>query len=284
MHPARFTLACCFAFLLAGCAWNGPTNPSLSLSPDDAQAELKQMREAPRPLERPVIVIGGWGDVLGLPPSRLAKALRRATGDDRIHAIGMGWIMSFDDCRERVIRHVEEWYPSDDPEWTAEVDVVAFSMGGLVARDAARPADDGGEVRKRLRIARLFDISVPIRGAAWADVPPIGRLSHDMRSDSDFLKALAAAQRDATYETYHYVRLGDKVVGAANAAPPGQTAWWVSNRFPQQAHGHAYKDPRIIADIARRLRGEPAFATSPPAPLPDDTEETASLGAADAQP
>ena len=36
----------------------------------------------------------------------------------------------------------------------------------------------------------------------------------------------------------------------------------------QGAHLMASKDPRIVADIARRLRGEPPFATTPAEPLP----------------
>jgi hypothetical protein len=90
-----------------------------------------------------------------------------------------------------------------------------------------------------------------------------------MRHDSDFLGALAAARGDGAFEAFYYVRLDDAVVGEANAAPPGETAWWVPNRALQHSHVHAYKDPRIVADIARRLRGETPYATEPPAQLPE---------------
>jgi hypothetical protein len=36
----------------------------------------------------------------------------------------------------------------------------------------------------------------------------------------------------------------------------------------QDAHLMAMADPRIIADVARRLRGEPPLTSDPPEPLP----------------
>lgn len=279
---ARFVSLTLLFAALAGCGYGGPVNPSFPLAVDDAKAALEEMEDRPVRLERPVVVLGGWGDPLGIPPARLAKRLREVTGDDRVLAVGMGWISSFDACRDRVLRHVEERWPSEDPEWTTEVDVIGFSMGGLVAQDAARPADppppppeasrngdEQVEARKRLNIRRLFCLSVPIQGADWAELPTIDPLSKGMRRDSDFQKALAAARDSAKFEDYYYVRLDDEIVGEWNAAPPGETAWWVPNRALQQAHGHAYKDPRILADFARRLRGEPPYTTEPPAPLPE---------------
>jgi hypothetical protein len=70
------------------------------------------------------------------------------------------------------------------------------------------------------------------------------------------------------YPLYTYVRLGDKQVGEANAAPAGMTPWWVSNEDWDDAHGDARHDPRILADIARRLRGESPLALNPPALFP----------------
>ncbi len=55
---------------------------------------------------------------------------------------------------------------------------------------------------------------------------------------------------------------------AYNAAPDGQTPWWLPARAWSRSHTDAYRDPRIIADIARRLRGEEAYATEPVEPLP----------------
>jgi hypothetical protein len=66
------------------------------------------------------------------------------------------------------------------------------------------------------------------------------------------------------------VRRYDGWVGESNAAPPGwPAAWWVPNQPFQDAHIGCCTDPRIVADIARRLRGETPFTLNPPAPLPD---------------
>lgn len=253
--------------LLAACASKPPVNPSFDVSEKDAQADLKRMRRKPIQLDRPVVVIGGWGDPLGIPPSRVARQLRELTGDSRVIGVSMGGLVTFDGARNRTVAAVQRYFPSADPGATTEVDVIGFSMGGLVARDAARPPDEGSEAQRSLRIARLFTISTPHRGAASA-ILPMGPLVSDMKANSDFLKALADASRDATYVSHHYVRLGDSIVGPENAAPPGETAWWVASPALQTAHAHAYKDPRIMADIARRLRGEVPFSTHPPAALP----------------
>jgi hypothetical protein len=87
-----------------------------------------------------------------------------------------------------------------------------------------------------------------------------------MRPGSAFLARLDA--QEANYAIYSYVRLGDLLVGAENAAPPGRTPFWVSDRLFQPAHPAGAIDARVHADIARRLRGEPPFAQLPAAPLP----------------
>ena len=88
-----------------------------------------------------------------------------------------------------------------------------------------------------------------------------------MRTESEFLETLNAEEPD--YEIVPYARLGDEVVGASNAAPPGRNPWWVSRSWFFAHAGST--DMRILADIARRLRGEEPFAIDPPAPLPDQT-------------
>ena len=48
----------------------------------------------------------------------------------------------------------------------------------------------------------------------------------------------------------------------------GQRVWWVANDPLQSAHLGAFTDPRILADIARRLRDESPYTTYPPDHLP----------------
>ena len=71
-----------------------------------------------------------------------------------------------------------------------------------------------------------------------------------------------------TYPIYSYICLGDPIIGDANAAVPGETAWWVPDAPLTTPHTGAFFDPRIMADIARRLRDEPALAHFPPSTLP----------------
>jgi pimeloyl-ACP methyl ester carboxylesterase len=251
---------------LIGCG-TAPRNPSFDLPAADARRALREMRQSPRGLERPVVVLDGLG-----PPVAswlLADQVRRATGGDRRDFVGVTFVfsMSLDNCRRRVVDAVERHFPSDDPRFTREVDVVAMSMGGVVARYAAAP--EPAARGKRLRIARLFTISSPHVGAELAALPPVlGQLQLDLRERSPFLRALARREAEADYELYPYVRLGDCIVGDTNAAPAGVTPLWLPNLPLEDAHLAAWRDPRIMADIARRLRGERPFATDPPQPLP----------------
>ena len=105
-------------------------------------------------------------------------------------------------------------------------------------------------------------------GYVGVQVPTWDKRKIDMRPGSDFLAALDADRAPGDYELLAYTRLGDLIVGAENAAPPGEEAWWVANPPLSFAHLGAANDPRILADIARRLRGEEPISTSPPSPLP----------------
>lgn len=258
------------ALHLPGCAADKNVNPSFPLSIKQAKLELRTMHEEPVALQRPVIVLGGWGDLLGLPPAKLAKQLRHATGDERILSVGFGGCMTFDACRARLLERIEQAYPSPDPGWTTEVDVIGFSMGGIVARyaAAATPETDASGI-KRLRIANLYTISTPHRGALMATVIAPGSLATNMRPGSEFMQTLDENQEAADYPVTPYARLYDLTVGEFNAAPHNQNPYWVSPAPFTSPHRDAYKDPRIVADIARRLRGETAYTTEPASPLPN---------------
>jgi pimeloyl-ACP methyl ester carboxylesterase len=259
--------------MLTGCASQQEhPNPSFPLSVNEAQDEIRLMREAPVELRRPVVVLGGWGDLLGLPPAHLAKELRKATGDDRVIAIGFGGNVSFDGCRKRMLKQLEQAFPSESDGWTAEVDVIGFSMGGIVARYAALPPADeaeDAEPLRRLRIARLYTISTPHRGAAIAKVIAPGKLARDMKPGSEFLETLDEHLDADPYPVLSYTRLNDGIVGEGNTAPHGQEPYWIPPAPLSISHAQAYRDPRLIADLARRLRDEPPYTTDPPTPLPE---------------
>ena len=266
--------------VLAGCATQ--SNPSFPVTTAQAKAALHEMRGDPRPLERPVIIAAGLFDV-GMAVEQMAGTLRHVTGDD--HMVVTATFMSlttgsFDGCRDHLIEKVERAWGTTGTGETIEVDVIGFSMGGLVARHASRPRTDGGT---RLATRRLFTISTPHRGARMAGMPTFDDRTLDMRSGSEFLAELNDALPDADYTMYNYTRLGDWIVGAENAAPPGQTAWWVPTPPVSFSHLGAATDPRIMADIARRLRGEPPLTTEPPAPLSEDSDKAEITATTDSQ-
>jgi pimeloyl-ACP methyl ester carboxylesterase len=168
------------------------------------------------------------------------------------------------DLRRKLIEAVERRFPSEG-DTTTEVDVVAHSMGGLISRYAAAPSDDPAQP-KRLKIARLFTISTPHTGSNLAR-HGVTRFQKDLAPGSSFLKSIDAHYPDADYKLIPYVLLGDKFVGTANAAPPGQSPYWLPSRALVR-HPSAMSDRRFLADIARRLRDEEPFTRSPPATLP----------------
>jgi hypothetical protein len=274
MHRVRHPIICTLllttiiAGALSACSADSPSNPSFALSYGDANTALKEMAKQPKPLQRPVVILAGLWDP-GLATDHVADELRKVVDPSTlILEISFVGARDFDQCRDRVLDAVNEAAPSSDPDWTTAVDVVAISMGGLVARHAAGPRADDGQ---RLNIARLFTLSTPHRGAnlAWANLGD--RRIADMNGGSNFLLELDAELEGAEYEVLPYVRLGDSVVGVRNAAPQGRTAWWVQTPPFDMAHSRCAHDARILADIARRLRGEPAYATEPAAPLPYQT-------------
>jgi Palmitoyl protein thioesterase len=254
------------AVAVGGCGRSNVVNPSFAMTTDQARAELREMSGSPRAPERPIVVIGGLFDPLSIAVGTLAAELRAVMPEDApIIAIGMAGTQTMDDARQRVIDRVERSFPVTPGDTTREVDVVGFSLGGVVARDAAIPRS--GE--KSLRVKRLFTIASPHAGCVAANFPTFDEQIIAIRANSTFLNTINARPESlSAFRIYAYVRLGDDIVGPALAAPPGRVAWWVPNMPLSGAHGNANTDPRIIADIARRLRGEEPITTEPPAPLP----------------
>ncbi len=266
---------------LTACTADKPMNPSFTLTWAQAEQELHRMQENPVTLQRPVVVLNGWLDP-GLASHKLVSELKDCGIDAKFVQVAFFGASDFEQCRQRLLDAVQEELCKDGQKRTPRVDVVAFSMGGLVARYSALSAEQRAAVfgedeitddGRRLRIVRLFTISTPHRGARMAGWVPWDGLARAMRADSSMVAELNAVLPEQHYKLYPYVRLGDGIVGSVNAAPPGRYAWWVANPFLANAHLDAHKDPRIVTDIAARLRGEPPYATRPAAPLP--TEEDA---------
>jgi pimeloyl-ACP methyl ester carboxylesterase len=250
--------------LTAGCATT-TENPSFPVTVADAQTDLQRMRAEPKLPTRPIVILNGFGDP-GAGGAYVGGELRRELRDPQIICVSFLFCRSFDDCRRKVIDAVDSKWRSDDPTQTVEVDVIGLSMGGLVARYCAAESDADP---RRLKVHRLFTVSSPHQGATRAErLPKLLQMQVDMRPKSDFLRKLESAERDCNCEIFPYVRLEDEIVGEQYASPPNKQAWWVSKLPLQPAHIGAATDPRILADIIRRLRDETPLTTEPAAALP----------------
>ncbi len=256
--------------LLCGCQSAQQCNPSYQISRADAKAALAEMRDEPQPLERPLVILSGYLEP-GLGAGWMGVKVRKLVDDDRVLTIGYSFAGDMDAARATVVKAVNKAYPSDDPSLTVPVDVIGISMGGLIGRFAAMPVRDDPEA-PRLNVVRLFTLSSPHRGARLARLPIPHKLRRKMHVDSEFIAWINEADAERSYEVIPYVRLGDTTVGPENAAPEGQTPWWQPTPSFGSSHAGGTFDERFIADIMRRLRGEPTFTNPPPAPLPDEPE------------
>ncbi|MFM9957894.1 MAG: hypothetical protein ACKVZJ_07445 [Phycisphaerales bacterium] len=272
--------------IFSGCSADRPLNPSFPLTYDAAREDLRRMRANKVALARPVVVAAGIFDP-GAGSKWVGDVLREVTTTpEMVVSTGFWGCDTFDDCAARLVSKLNERFPPSaaDPMQTVEVDAVAVSMGGVVSRVAAlrRQPDEPAAKTPRLNMRRLFTIGSPHHGAEWWDRAPWDQRAMDMRPGGPLLRRLElswkrARERGAggtgaldseAYDVYAYVRLGDQIVGEENAAGPDGRLWWVGNPALEFAHLQAFDDPRILVDIARRLRGEAPFTTEPAAPLP----------------
>jgi hypothetical protein len=236
-------------------------NPDFRITPEQLALDLERMRATPVVPQRPVLVLAGY-HAWRLTVAHTASKIHGLVGGpaENFHAIAYPFSSNIDAMARRVVAGVERIWPnsgSGERHRTTEIDVVGISMGGIVARVAANLHLENGQ--KRLRIARLFTLATPHRGAILAERLRPDRAARDLHPDSPFLERLNATLPTAKYDLTCYARLNDTWVGSTRAAPPGREPIWVSGiRF--LSHITISTDGRILADIARRLRAEPPLA------------------------
>jgi pimeloyl-ACP methyl ester carboxylesterase len=255
-------LICCIAACAIGCAQ--PMNPSFPATITQSRCVLHDMEAHPQPLPRPLVIIGGFLDP-GLSPAWVGAQFRAiSTKQDKIATVSILGRLSFWGYRQEILNSVDRVAPADKNGVRPEVDVIGFSLGGLAARYAAIPENDG---RAPLRIARLFTISTPHRGAQLAEaVPVLLNVQGELRYHSARLLEIDNSARN--YPIYPYARLGDMIVGVQNTSPPNEAVWWVYTPWFNLAHEGAPTDPRIMADIALRIYDRAPLSTLPRSPLP----------------
>jgi len=246
-------------------------NPSFSIDARSLAREHRRVREHPVALPRPVVVISGWrapGVASRLTAARLASMTSRRRED--FIPVSLGRVKSLPDAARAIVAAVENAAPSNDPECTRQVDVVAISMGGFATRLAAAPRDALPPLAhalhaKRLAVGTLYTLATPHRGASLAQIVAIDACARDMRPGCDFLAALDDALECDPLRIVPYARLRDGMVGAQNAAPPGMNPLWIDGPLAL-AHLAITTDKRITLDIALRLRAETPIAREGAAP------------------
>jgi pimeloyl-ACP methyl ester carboxylesterase len=254
---------------LSGCVPHMPP-PSDGFTAPSAtvRAEIARMEAEPAGLTRPLVVITGWRSP-GVFADSIEVSLTRLTGADASQTMSLAtpFANSLIQGGAAVVRAVEARWPGDDPEWTVEVDVVGYSMGGLVARVAAAPPTESETPRKRLRIRTLYTLSTPHAGThGWGDLFAPDAAARQMQKESDLLASLNAALPEAGYTLVCYATLNDKIVGAKHAAPPGMDPIWTP-ADGRLSHFSIPRNMRILADVALRLRGgTPLQAEGSPPP------------------
>ncbi|NNE90083.1 MAG: alpha/beta hydrolase [Verrucomicrobiales bacterium] len=248
-------------FGLSGCvsmSGTGPENPDFALTHQSAKAELTRMHRQFVSFPRPILVLGGYLDP-GMGPCVIRRELEKMDPEAVVIEVPFAGCGDFQDCVARLSEKVAARFP--DPA-TVEVDVIGFSMGGLVAQLAARREYE----TVPLRIRRLYAIATPFRGAEAASrIPGVFRLQREMRSDSPIIAALCDFEPD--FEIISYVRLGDRTIGFENAAPDGKTPRWLPTRAFQPNHHYAFFDKRIVAELASQLRGEGGYSAESRPPV-----------------
>lgn len=240
-----------------GCFTVARQNSAFPATWQEIADDHTRMRTEAVGLTRPVLVLSGYRSP-SLVARKLAYEIRRLTGAEPEQIAWLSYIDAgtIEGPARRAVALVEKRFPSDDPEWTTEVDVVAVSMGGLVARLASADPElrdePGG---KRLRIRTLYTLGSPHRGAVLAERIRLDDASRDMKPGSSFLERLDGAFEERGYEVVPYAVLRDGWVGATRSAPVGQDPIWVPGRWVLSHHMISL-NRRIQADLARRLRGE----------------------------
>ncbi|MEM7754448.1 MAG: hypothetical protein AAF297_02315 [Planctomycetota bacterium] len=244
--------------VLGSCVHLPAENPAYAVDEPEIDADLERMRNDPVELPRPVIVLSGYRSPV-VNARDLAGSIRDLTGapEDRVIYTSYEHASTIEEPAQLVIDLVDKHFPTEDPDVTTEVDVVAISMGGLVARLAAdepehRGVTDGG---RRLNINTLYTFASPHRGARMAQYIRPDPAAADMRPGSRFIQSLNQRADHERYTLVPYATLHDRMVGATNTAPPGTDPIWVPGRVTLSHFLMVYED-RLLADLGRRLRGE----------------------------
>jgi pimeloyl-ACP methyl ester carboxylesterase len=258
------TLFLALVVLLSGCTTLTAPSKDNPLPSSELRTELEQMRADPVELDHPVVVIDGWLNYGGA--GVITRELKELTGGEEDLFVKYNYPLIFSTLESnarKIVKIVEERWPSDDPEWTTEIDVVGFSMGGLIARVAAEAPREGKKPRKRLKVKRLFTISAPHKGTGWwIRWAAIDQMSWAVSLyGGNYRTWLNERLVEADYDLYCYGQGNDWISGN-NFEAAGHREIKARGQF-MFSHTSSYGNYRHLADIAARLRGEDPIVPDP---------------------
>ncbi|MEM1329290.1 MAG: hypothetical protein AAGG07_01885 [Planctomycetota bacterium] len=266
---ALATAGVTWTVIAVGCVRLERSTPSFTQSRAEVRTITSRLESAPVELDRPVVLLSGyraWPSMVG----RVERRIRETTSGDRKDFLEISYPLGDDIDRivERVVEKVDQRWPSDNPDETIEVDVIAISMGGLVARAASEPPAIREREGKRLNSVRVFTLASPHRGASLAERIALDTAAKSMRPGSEWLSDLNSRVSERDYELICYGQLRDGWVGATRTAPPGMSPYWTGGTR-WFSHFDSATNPWFLADIALRLRGERPIARVPSTPPSD---------------
>lgn len=214
---------------------------------DAARAGLWRLAENQRTLPRPLILLAGWNDDPVLWGEFRHWLARCATDlDGRVFAPDLRGPGGVKGAADRLAAQFEG---------LGEVDVVAHSVGGLVAREAAR----GERGAKRLKVVRLYTMGTPHAGTKWSKYHPILPLREqvaDCAPGSEFLCALTADPTSCEMSICSCWAEGDIVITRASATAAGEEHRVYSQAEKHRVHEKSIRDPRWARDVIGSLLEE----------------------------
>ena len=260
----RHILFLVLVILLSNCTTLTAPSKDNPMPKSELRTELEQMRANPVELDRPVVVIDGWLTYGGA--SVIVRELKDLTGGEEDLFVKYNYPLIFSTLESnarKIVRIVEERWPSDDPEWTTEIDTVGFSMGGLIARVAAESPREGKKPRKRLKVKHMFTISAPHKGTGWwIRWAAIDQMSWAVSLyGGSYRSWLNERLVEADYDLYCYGQGNDWITGN-NFEAEGYREIKARGLF-LFSHTGSYGNYRHLADIAARLRGEDPIVPEP---------------------
>ena len=129
--------------------------------------------------------------------------------------------------------------------YTAEIVIVGFSMGGIVARYYLQLLG-GAE-----RVSRFFSLAVPHAGSVWAYLPYPSKGIRQLRPKSDLLKELTATEHTLEKVALYSYRtpIDFTIVPSSSSIWPlaENKAFWVV------LHLTVIFSPKIVAEISANL-------------------------------